>query len=61
MVFLVFVKLMLAMHASQFEVQKKSLLAVAKLLLSQSAVQKKSQTPATEQLAADASRVFSHE
>ena len=52
---------MLAMHASQFVVQKKSLLAVAKLPLSQFVAQKKLSTAATEQLAADASRVFSHE
>jgi hypothetical protein len=58
LVFSVFVKLMLAMHASQFVVQKLSQLVAAKLLLSLFAVQKKS-TAATEQLAAAASGVFS--
>jgi hypothetical protein len=57
-VYLVFVKLMLAMHASQFVVQKKSLLAAAKLLLSPFAVQKWL-IAATEQLAADASKASS--
>ena len=58
-----FVKLMLAIPASQFAVQKLSRLAAVKSQLSQSsqfAVQKLL-TLATELLAADVSRVFSHE
>ena len=58
--FSIFVKLMLAILASQFVVQKLSQLAVAKSQLSLSAVQKLL-TLATELLAADVSRVFSHE
>lgn len=58
--FLVFVKLMLAILASQFVVQKLSQLAAVKSQLSLSAVQKLL-TLATELLAADVSRVYSHE
>ncbi|MEC7677886.1 MAG: hypothetical protein VX694_01345 [Planctomycetota bacterium] len=51
---------MLAILASQFVVQKLSQLAAVKSQLSLSAVQKLL-TLATELLAADVSRVFSHE